>query len=492
VIAARGRILRPACGAIVALLAAGAAVAAAAGPTLLAEEAQGGVEVTDETVLTLERLRGQITIVAGEGGKLQYSSEMGGATQAPLPVALWLDGTTFRIVPPVGAREVPVVLQIWVPPAMSVILRTEGSVIRLSGLQGSVQVSGPRNRLEATGVEGPLTAEIDSGTVVVAGSAGTVTARGRELNATVDGATGEVSLRIAKGSADVKDAQGGIDGDFDGTDVKVTGAGGFCRLRVRGGRAEVTGLERGGDLSISGATLKLEKSKGAIALESDTLTQFRELEGTLRVTAAGGAVRGSVVKGSVEVQGNGAEELQLQSVSGPVTVDGAGLGTRLSDLGGEVTIRTTSAAIQVENTAGPLTIVSDHGNVTASQITNAVKVKSRVGDVRLSELNGPVDVDADGGQVDVSWLSMGPGPDSSIVNNGGGVTVQFPAAGGCRVEAVAKYGRIEASGLPLVTVVDDGAKAQGNIGRMSRPLVKIVANGDIRLVGAAGSAGEAP
>ncbi len=489
-VAVNRRIVRAACGLIVALLAAGAA--AAEGPKLLAEEAQGGVEVTDERVLELERLRGQITIVAGEAGKLQYSSEMGGATQAPLPVALWLDGTTFRIVPPTGAREVPAVLQVWVPPAMSVIVRTEGSVIRLSGLLGSVLVSGPRNRLDATGVEGSLTAEIDSGTLVATRSAGTVTARGRELNATVDGALGAVSLRIAKGSADVRDAREAVDGDFDGTDVKVTGAAGFCRLRVRGGRAEVTGLERGGDLSISGATLKLEKSRGAIAIESDTLTQFRELEGTLRVTATGGAVRGAIVKGSVEVQGNGAEEVQLQSVSGAVTVAGVGIASRVSDLGGEVTIRTTSASIEVENAAGPLTIESDHGNVTASQITNAVKVKSRVGDVRLSELNGPVDVDADGGQVEVSWSSMAGGADSSIVNNGGGVTVQFPPVGGCRVEAVAKYGRIESSGLPQVAVVDDGAKAQGNIGRMSRPVLKIVANGDVSLVGGAGSEGEAP
>ncbi len=482
---------RAAAGAAAVLLAAGSAPRAE-GPSLIAEEADGWVEAGDATVLTLERLHGQITIVAGEPGKLQYKSEMGGATQAPLPLALWSDASSFLLTPPVGARDVPTVLQIWVPARMNVILRTDGSAIRLSELEGSVTVAGQRDRLETLGLEGPLTAEMDQGTLVATRSLGTVTARGRELNATVDGPTDAVSLRIAKGSATVKSAAGSVDGDFDGTEVKVDGARGFCRLRVRGGRVEVTGLERGGDLSISGTPLKLEKARGGITLETDTLTQFHDLEGAVRVTAAGGAFRGSMVKGSVEVQGSGAEEVRIESVSGPVTVDGAGLATYLSDLGGEVTIRTSSAPIEVENAAGPLTVDADHGNLEASGITNAVKVKSRVGDVRLAGLNGPVDVDADGGTVEVSWASLSAAVDSSIVNNGGGVSVQFPQGSGCRIDATTKLGRIEASGLPQVVVADDGARAQGSIGRMSRPVVKIVANGDVTLAGSAPAEGDSP
>jgi DUF4097 and DUF4098 domain-containing protein YvlB len=479
--------------ALLSWLAAGAA-RAAAGPSLLYEEASGAVPVTDETRVTVERVRGAIEVVGGDAGQLGYSSEMGGKVKAPLPVALWQEQGGFRIVPPAGAREMPGVLRLWVPPGMKVVLNLDGAAMTVAGVEGSVEVHGKGGRLDATGVRGSLIAELDAGTVKVSRSGGDVTVRGRDLEASVDGAAGAVALRISGGSATVTGAREGVDGDLDAVDLKVDGAQGFCRLRVHGGRADVAGLGSGAELSLAGAPLKLEKSKGPISIETDREVQFRDLESALRVTVFAGAVRGSVNKGSMEVKSTGAEAVavEVQSVSGAVSVEGAGLRTRVSDVGAEVTVRTSSAPIQVDNATGPVTLETDNGEILAGRIFSEVKVKSGGGDVRLTDLNGPVNVQADGGQVEVAWVSLPNTKDSSITNEGGGVSVRFPQAGGCLVQARTTNGRVEVEGLPRVVVNDDRSQAYGMVGHMNRPLLKIVASGDVRLVGAAAAEQDQP
>ena len=130
-----------------------------------------------------------------------------------------------------------------------------------------------------------------------------------------------------------------------------------------------------------------------------------------------------------------------------------------------------------------MTIDADNGEIVAGHIFGEVRVTSRGGNVRLTELNGPVDIRADGEEVYVSWTSFPAAKDSSITNDSGGVSVEFSTSGGCLVQAQTKEGRIETVGLPRVVVSDDRSQAQGSVGRMSRPLLKIVANGDVRLTG---------
>ena len=479
-----------AAGAAILALLSGLSASAAEGPTLLAEEAAAAVPVTEERRVIVEGIRGEIALRPGDVGLLSFESTRGGATKAPLPVAIWLDDAgTFRLAPPEGARELPRVLTVWVPPGMKSILRVDGSAIGVSGVEGEVEVRGQRDRLDAANVGGALTAEIQGGTVNVSRSGGDVAIRGRELNVTVAGVAGALSLRVSGGTATVSGVGAGIEGDLDNVELKVDEVQGLCRLRLRGGKAELSGLGRDAELSLSGAPLKLARCKGAISIESDRDVEFRELEAALRVTLFGGSLRGATNKGSVDVKSTGAEDVQLQSISGSVSVEGAGVRTRLSDIGADVSVKTSSGTIEVDNATGPLTIEADAGSVQASRVFSEVKVTSRGGDVRLTDLNGAVEVKADGAQVEVSWASVPTAKDSSIENEGGGVIVRFPQSGGCRVEAGTKYGRIETEGLPRVVVQDGGAAAQGLVGRMNRPVLKISANGDVRLIGSEGAEG---
>ena len=468
--------------ATVALFSAGGA-AAEEGPVLLAEEATGSVEVAGERSVLIEGLHGEISIVAGQPGRLAFANELGGAQAAPLPVALWLEGDAFRIAPPSGARDVPSVFAVWVPPSMRVVVRTNDSTVYVKETKGSVDLKGQRNRLEVFGATGAVSAELDGGSFSAVGGSGDLDVRGRNLSVRLEGVGGSISLRVSKGASALSGVRGDLDGEFEDVDVTVDQAFGPCRVGLRGGRAKLKGMRQGADVFSAGAPLTVESSKGTITVESDAGVQFRDVEGAIRVMAYGGAVRAVTVKGSVDVKGVGADEVGIESVSGTVTIEGQGLRTKVSDIGGDVTVRTSSGPIEAENVSGALTVEADSGRVELRQLPGAVRIRSRASDVSLAEASGPVTIDADGGQVDILWSAVGLTADSSIKNDGGGVSVRFPAAGGCRVEAEAKYGRVEVDGLPGITVSDGGARATGLVGRISRPLLRIVANGDIVLSG---------
>jgi hypothetical protein len=470
------------CAAVLLLLAAGWARAQDA-PRLLAEEASGTVPVSDETQLTVERIRGQIQVIGGAKDRLDYSSETGGEAKTPLPLALWLGGGVFRLVPPEGAREVPGVLKVWVPPGMKVDLRLDGATISVYHVKSEVEVRGQRDSLLVMGVDQSLVVEMDDGSANVSSVEGKIRMSGRNLAATVTDVRGAVSLKMTGGVATVRGLQGDLDGDFENLGVTVDGAQGICRLHVRQGQVDLRDLGAGADLLLSGSPLKLENSKGPISIETDRTVQFKSLESALRVTAFGGTVRGSHNDGSVEVKGTGASGVEIDSVSGSVLVTGAALKTHLSDIGGEVTVRTSSAPIQVNKVGGPLTIEIENANLDARELSGDVDVKSAHGKVRLSDLNGAVKIEANGPEVEANWTSLAATADSSIRNDGGGVLVTFGPNAGCRVEAESTGGKIEMEGLPGVEMGEGGTVAKGIVTYKERPIVKIVASGDVRLVG---------
>ena len=111
-----------------------------------------------------------------------------------------------------------------------------------------------------------------------------------------------------------------------------------------------------------------------------------------------------------------------------------------------------------------------------------VTVVGSGGGVSLEGVVGPVRVEADGPWVRVAWIANSARDDSRIRNAGGDVEVVFGSSGGCRVEAQSSEGGAGA-GLPGVPVVEGGERAEGSVGEAVRPLVRVLARGDVRLSG---------
>lgn len=450
---------------------------------LIAEEGNGLVPVTGENRVVIEGLHGRIGIDTGAADEIRFVSSYGNDRKRELPVAVWLEQGNLRFAPVEGAPNPPRLLHLKVPARISVTARLEDAAIVASGLDGSIEIYGRKLDVVSGGGDGSLVAEVDGGAVRVGGGYGDAIVRGKNLNVTLENLGGGASVRVNGGKMLVSGIGGQLDAELDNVDLKVDGARSAVRVRLRGGTGDVSGLDLGGEIVLMSAPLKIAKSRGDIDIEADGEVRFEEMEAALHVNSYSGGVRGHGNRGLVEVKSSGGAEVNLEAIQGPVRVEGEGMQVRLKEIGGEIVTYTTASTLSVESSSGPLNIENEYGDVVVSKVAGAISVKNRGGEVRLGDLAGPVHIEADGREVQVAWVSVPLDKDSSIVNESGNVSVQFPANGGCRLEAKAKFGRVEIPPSMTRVIATGEGEAQGFVGGARRPLVKIVSGGDIRLSG---------
>jgi DUF4097 and DUF4098 domain-containing protein YvlB len=475
----------------VCLLAAAQALPARGEAVLIAEEASGKIPIGEERRVVFEGIKGGISIEVGEPGQLTFSSTLGGEKAKEFPIGVWLDGTVLGFRPIEGAADLPRVLRVQVPPRMATSLHISHTRLDVSNVSGGVEVEGTALDISAGALEGSISIIADQSKIRIAGGTASVAIRGKGLEVQLDTVGSDATVRLAGGSLLATNLQGQLDAEADDARVKLTEATSLVRLRLRGGSAEVENPRAGGEIVLDRAPLKLSGECGNLTLETDADIQFNETEGSLVVRASGGSVRGKSNRGPLEVTSSGGTVVNVEAIIGPVKIQGDSMDLRLKDLASTMEYVGAGSQIALESATGPVSIVVDAGTVSASKVFGAISVKGKNTDVRLADLNGPVDVDVDGQLVEVSWLSMPSDKDSTIKNSGGSVTLRFPASGGGRLEAESRRGDIE-SNLPRVRVLDGAGSAQGIVGNISRPRIKVEADGDVILQTTAASQGEQP
>ena len=118
--------------------------------------------------------------------------------------------------------------------------------------------------------------------------------------------------------------------------------------------------------------------------------------------------------------------------------------------------------------------------MTVDGIQAKSEIKQRQGAVRATGLAGPLTLEADAREVVVEFSAAPAGADSSLTNEGGGMTVGLPGTGSFRVEAETRYGRIEST-YAWIGVTESGDRAAGSPARGGSPIIKILAYGDLVL-----------
>jgi hypothetical protein len=468
---------------VFALLAALVAVvpAAADEARLLAEEAAAIVPVTGEVRVVVQGIRGDISVVPGIAGEIRFTSARPGKKEPDYPVAVWLDGGTFRFLPCKDVPETGRVIEVHVPVEMNVIVDASDSSVLVGGITSSAEIRGERLQVKGGSPEGSFDVDVQAGTVAIEGPSRGVSIRGRDLDVHLTGTAGASYLRLTKGRARIENLGGAVDADLEGVALNVEEIGGPVSVRARGGGSVAAqGLAQGGDFSLTGAPLTLTRSRGDFTVESDGEVRFQDNKGSFHFNGLGGSVRGSGNSGLLEVKTSNAE-IVLEGFLGPVRVQGDGLKLSLKDIGGELIVYATSSDIQIDGASGDLTVENTRGDVAVKGATGAIGVKTSGGDVSVLGMIGPAQVEADGRSVVVSWTSL-PVKDSLVRNDGGDVAVHFPAGGSCRVEARSKFGRVETD-LPRVEILEGGSSAQGVIGNGSRQTIRVESGGDVQLLG---------
>ena len=466
----------------VAFGAAGAA-AAQAPPTgePFAIESTALVPLDAESAVSISGIHGQITIMTRDERELRVVSRGPGPQGAELPVGMWQDGSKLIVAPAPGDKGGASQLRVEVPRGFAIAVDAADSDISIQSAWGGVDLHGTNLRVTVNGNSGSLIADLEGGSLALRDS-NEATLRVSGTAVDVSGMSGSVNVRAVGGKIVLGKISGSTDVESDESKLVLDGLSGSIHVKANKGEATIMGIKAGGELAMSGTPLHLKEGKGDITVTSDASVDFETMEASMHLDMYGGALRGKGNKGILEVRTRNTE-INVEAIEQGMRIQGDGVKAKIVDVGGELYVETTISEVVVDR-AGSVDLRIDRGNATIQRAAGAVQAIVAGGDVHIIDGSGPVTLDLDGGDAEVSWASMSGDKESKLTNKSGNVTVHFPASGVCRVEAKSKYGRIDTD-LPTVKVMDDLTEAQGPVNGGYRPLVRVVANGDIHLLGAA-------
>ncbi len=153
------------------------------------------------------------------------------------------------------------------------------------------------------------------------------------------------------------------------------------------------------------------------------------------------------VKGSVDLKGRRAGDVELDEISGPVTVDGAFDDLDFRRLVAGLRFTSNQTDLQVDKILGRLH--TSGGEMDGDDLSGTFRLRSKSKDLRLSNFDGPLDIDLNRGDIELA-----PGrPAFAMMNaktSGGEVTLHLPENAKYDLLARTEKGEVENDfGVPL-------------------------------------------
>ena len=470
------------------VFAAGAPVTAAEAE-LLAEESSAEVIVRGQSTVSLEAFQGTLSVRVGRPGEMRFMARTLDNRRAEQPVALWLDGSTFRMRPLEGQESTPTLLEMSVAPELRIEIEVDDSTVLATEIHSDLEVRGRGLEITARGLRGSAEFAISDSRIDVNSVLGSLELEGSGIEGKVARVGGGMSAVLTTSRLEIDDVTGGTDLEFEDTTLVVSTLRTSTEIRLERGSVHASKIQGQCNLWLSEAPLVIENSN-AVTVNTDAEVRFSNVQQMEIIADAYGVpVRGQGGQ-RLELETSGADVI-LAKIGGEVRIRGEELDIHLTEPGGEVTITTIGSTVLVEKAAGPITIENDFGEVTVRNAAKAVRIVNRNGDVNVSALRAPIDLRADSERIAVTWTAMSGEGDSYVENENGDVHVAFPPNGGGRVKAESRYGQIESS-LEAIQIADDGKSATGVLGRSERPVIQVRAGGDLQIAPSAGAARRSP
>ncbi len=458
-----------------------AGTAVADEPILLAEEARGLVVVEEQNRLELSGISGTLSVRAGRPGEIRFMARTLDEPREEIPVAIWQVGNGFRMLPAEGHEEQPILLETSVGPGVAVSVEVFDSRLTLQGIRDDVEVDGAGLELSARALTGNAEFRISESTLSLDGLEGALTLTGEGIEASARRVGGGATLTVQEGALGITEFRGGVEADFENIVFRGEKLDGDFRGQADGGEFHLSDMKGDGELWLNEVPLSLERLTGRMEVDTDAAVEFTQIAAdlTVRHSRFGSSIRGAGSQGNLDLDMNGGTVV-LSGLEGPTKLRGSDLSVELKDVNGAVDIQTRSSTIQIEKAAGGISIKNDFGNVSIQKASETVKVVNEGGDVSILQFRGQAEVRADGGEVVVKWAQIGTTANSRIENEDGDVHVSFPEGAGCRIDAEAPYGRIEAE-HPDIRVTADGNFASGVLGRRNQPVIEVKSGADLFL-----------
>ncbi len=453
---------------------------------LLHDGSGGSVPVEGESRVRVIGIEGTIAVRTAKQGELRYEVRSLDSRREERPIALWGVGRALELRRLAGADPERLLLEMAVPPELTVELELADSNVQVSGLRSDLEIRGSGMKIDSRGVYGVVELAVDESTVRLDGTDTDVNVDGVSLELTLKRIGGYVSLSLQSSTVDVTEVAGAIEGSLEDTVLTARALGEGASLQARGGSVELGDVRKEVDLQLEQAPVVLSGVAGRAIVETDSDVRFRTSQATLTINSFGGKIHGTANTGPVEVTSDRSQVI-LEEMQGNVRVTGDGLNILLREMQGATVVQATSSRVTVEKATGKLDIETDFGDVHVKEVASPVRVVSSEGNVVIADSSGPVELHANGNRVDVSWTKLPTDQDQLIENENGEVTVRFPAPSACRVEVESSFGRVR-SELPNVRVTDDERFASGVLGGAGQPTVQVKSSGDILITAHRGAA----
>ncbi|MBV8817682.1 MAG: hypothetical protein JO022_04940 [Acidobacteriaceae bacterium] len=203
------------------------------------------------------------------------------------------------------------------------------------------------------------------------------------------------------------------------------------------GALRVNGIRAGGTLITSHGRLELRDAQGPQHVENSFSEVVVERnQGDLTVANTNGNVEISDVKGSVHVRNrfgrvaltrtgggvvnNGNGVVQLEQIGGDMRVTTSFAAVTAVDVKGGLSVNNQNGAVRVERIAGNAEIATSFAKIDFSEIGGALTVKSQNGGVEGRGVSGPVNIQTSFAAVNLQDAKKG----ARVISQNGSVTFQ--------------------------------------------------------------------
>jgi DUF4097 and DUF4098 domain-containing protein YvlB len=234
------------------------------------------------------------------------------------------------------------------------------------------------------------------------------------------------------------------------TDVEVTVPRSFS-VEVRGRKndsIEVSGLGGGVEVSADDASVRCQDIGGDVRLNDLRKSDL---------------IRAANVKGKVEIQGGRGRDIELDSISGPVTIDGS--------YSGDLNFRHLAQSLRVMGPNADLTVAGvpgeihmDLGKLEGTNLVGPIRLaSSRARDVEIDRFTQALDVSVDRGDITLRPMQLPLSKIDARTRNGQ-VEIVLPEKAAFDLRAATGHGELTNEfGAVLKTVTDDRERGSGSI-----------------------------
>ena len=305
-----------------------------------------------------------------------------------------------------------------------------------------------------------------------------------------------VKVQVEHGAVDVADA----------ARAEVTSS--YDRVRVERVKGPVVIDSRHGDVKVSGVggTLSLNARYGDVGLEDVTGAASLTVEhgdvsaervGGLTLTVQHGELKGTEIKGDLEVHGEHTG-VDVTGVTGRAVIETSFADVTARGVTGELRAKTEHGSVHaievsgavvaqasfddvvLERIGGAAEVAVDHGGLTASGLEKGIKARVSGDEVVLDGFRGAVDVEVQRAGIQLIPAAALTEPVTATASHGG-IRLQVPRESRIDLEAAAPGGEVQVDVPGLVLSGTEAGRASGKLGGGGSAVRLTADHGDVRV-----------